>query len=76
MNLDTRVTDSDLSVILTYLSRYKGVIIYDDDASYTFSFFFFFFGKTLTGSRRSLNSNLLKLARLNRSRAKTEQYVL
>lgn len=46
MNLDIRVTDSDLSVILTYLSRYKGVIIYDDDASFTFSFFCFsFFGE-------------------------------
>lgn len=72
MNLDTRVTDSDFSVILIYLSRYKGIIIYDDDASIIFSFFF---GKTLTGSHRSLNSNILKLARLNRSRAKTEQYV-
>lgn len=74
MNLDTRVTDSDLNVILTYLSRSKEVIIYDDDASITFSFFFFW--KMLMGSRRSSNSKLLKLARPNRSRAKTEQYVL
>lgn len=40
MNLDTRVTDSDLSVILTYLSRYRGLIIYDDDASIIFSSLF------------------------------------
>lgn len=63
MNLDTRVTDSDLSVILTYLSRYKGVIIYDDDASITF--FFLFLRTPLMGSRRSLNSKLLKPARPN-----------
>lgn len=49
MNLDIRVTDSDLSVILTYLSRDKGVIIYDDDASFTFSLFFFFFLKNVDG---------------------------
>lgn len=52
MNLDRRVTDSDLSVILIYLSRYKGVIIYDDDASFTFSFFggfFFSFLKNVDG---------------------------
>lgn len=35
LNLDTEVTDSDLNIIVTFLSRDKSMIIYDHDARIT-----------------------------------------